>query len=63
VTRVALGGSVGLREGYLTRVLESLSLFPARYQPAVVHAELGADAGLIGAGRWAGGTVQEMGPE
>ncbi|GGO25284.1 ROK family protein [Deinococcus humi] len=63
VTRVALGGSVGLRDGYLARVLESLSLFPARYQPAVVHAELGADAGLIGAGLWAGGTVRETGQD
>ena len=54
VTRVALGGSVGLRNGYLARVRESLSLFPGRYQPQVIHAELGADAGLIGAGLWAG---------
>ncbi|WP_415813809.1 ROK family protein, partial [Deinococcus marmoris] len=54
VTRVALGGSVGLRAGYLDRVRGSLSQFPARYQPEVVHAELGADAGLIGAGLWAG---------
>ena len=54
VTRVALGGSVGLRAGYLARVRESLALFPVRYQPQVVHAELGADAGLIGAGLWAG---------
>ncbi|UQN07922.1 ROK family protein [Deinococcus sp. QL22] len=54
VTRVALGGSVGLRPGYLTRVQASLALFPARYQPKVVHAELGADAGLIGAALWAG---------
>ncbi|MEW6420554.1 MAG: ROK family protein [Deinococcota bacterium] len=49
VTRVALGGSVGLREGYLARVREALAAFPERYRPRVVHAELGADAGLIGA--------------
>ena len=54
VTRVALGGSVGLRAGYLARVRSNLSLFPERYQPEVIHAELGADAGLIGAGLWAG---------
>ncbi|ANE43856.1 ROK family protein [Deinococcus puniceus] len=54
MTRVALGGSVGLRGGYLARVQASLALFPARYQPEVVHAELGADAGLIGAALWAG---------
>ena len=59
VTRVALGGSVGLRWGYLARVRESLEQFPARYQPEVVHAELGADAGLIGAGLWAGTAAQE----
>ncbi len=58
VTRVALGGSVGLRAGYLERVRDSLAHFPARYQPEVVHAELGADAGLIGAGLWAGSAEQ-----
>ncbi len=58
VTRVALGGSVGLRAGYLRRVQGSLALFPARYQPQVLHAELGADAGLIGAGLWAGRSGQ-----
>nr|WP_245872732.1 ROK family protein [Deinococcus planocerae] len=55
VTRVALGGSVGLRPGYLARVRDSLTHFPARYRPEVVHAELGADAGLIGAALWAQG--------
>ncbi|GAA5512124.1 N-acetylmannosamine kinase [Deinococcus carri] len=54
ITRVALGGSVGLRPGYLSRVRSSLACFPQRYQPAVVHAELGVDAGLIGAALWAG---------
>ncbi|AZI43252.1 ROK family protein [Deinococcus psychrotolerans] len=54
VTKVALGGSVGLRGGYLARVQDSLAQFPERYQPRVVHAELGSDAGLIGAGLWAG---------
>lgn len=53
VTRVALGGSVGLRDGYLKRLREALGRFPQRYQPDVVHAELGADAGLIGAALWA----------
>ncbi|GAA4008397.1 N-acetylmannosamine kinase [Deinococcus rubellus] len=60
VTRVALGGSVGLREGYLARVRESLARFPPRYQPQVTHAELGADAGLIGAGLWAGRSEQTL---
>ncbi|WP_309569877.1 ROK family protein [Deinococcus sp.] len=54
VTRVALGGSVGLRGGYLTRVETALTHFPERYRPEIVHAELGPDAGLIGAALWAG---------
>ncbi|WP_034384265.1 ROK family protein [Deinococcus sp. YIM 77859] len=54
VTRVALGGSVGLRAGYLTRVRALLAHFPERYRPEVVHAKLGADAGLVGAALWAG---------
>ncbi|MBZ9749425.1 ROK family protein [Deinococcus sp. HMF7604] len=53
VTRVALGGSVGLRPGYLARVRAALTCFPVRYQPELVHAALGADAGLIGAALWA----------
>ncbi|WP_281255881.1 ROK family protein [Deinococcus hopiensis] len=53
VTRVALGGSVGLRPGYLAQLRAALAHFPARYQPEAVHAELGADAGLIGAALWA----------
>lgn len=55
VTGVALGGSVGLRPGYLARVRSALGLFPERYRPEVVHAALGADAGLVGAARWASG--------
>jgi len=53
VTRVALGGSVGLRPGYLALVRSALSHFPQRYRPEVVAADLGADAGLIGAAGWA----------
>ncbi|WP_221089812.1 ROK family protein [Deinococcus aquaedulcis] len=61
VTRVALGGSVGLRPGYLAEVRGALGAFPARYQPEVVHAALGADAGLIGAAHWAAGGVSGQG--
>ncbi len=57
VTRVALGGSVGLRAGYQDRVREALAHFPERYRPEVVPAALGADAGLIGAAAWAGRLV------
>ncbi|ACO46306.1 ROK family protein [Deinococcus deserti] len=60
ITRVALGGSVGLRSGYLDRVRASLSHFPERYQPEVVHARQGADAGLLGAALWAGQTGLQL---
>ncbi|GGK14698.1 N-acetylmannosamine kinase [Deinococcus malanensis] len=54
VTQVALGGSVGLRPGYLERVRACLGHFPDRYRPEVVHAQQGPDAGLLGAALWAG---------
>ncbi|WP_291430848.1 ROK family protein, partial [Deinococcus sp.] len=54
VTRVAFGGSVGLRTGFLAQVRAALAAFPERYRPELVHAALGADAGLIGAALWAG---------
>lgn len=60
VTRVALGGSVGLRAGYLDRVHASLGHFPECYQPEVVHARQGADAGLLGAALWAGQTGLQL---
>ncbi|MBB6097870.1 N-acylmannosamine kinase [Deinobacterium chartae] len=53
IERVALGGSVGLRPGYLERVRAALAALPEMYRLEVVHAELGADAGLVGAGLWA----------
>lgn len=53
VQRVALGGSIGLRNGYLNSVQEALLNFPSRFQPQIVHAQLGANAGLIGAAAWA----------
>lgn len=53
VTRVALGGSVGLRPGYREQVERALSEMPTRHTPEVVPAALGADAGLIGAALWA----------
>ena len=53
VTRVALGGSVGLRPGYREQVERALSEMPTRHTPQVVPAALGADAGLVGAALWA----------
>lgn len=50
--QVALGGSVGLRAGYLQYVKQTSLAFPNRFQPRIVHAQLRANAGLIGAAAW-----------
>lgn len=47
--RVAVGGSVGLAPGYLVALREALSRLEPEDPLAVVAAELGADAGLLGA--------------
>lgn len=52
VERVALGGSVGLRAGFRSRVTAALAALPDLYRVPVVPAELGADAGLVGAALW-----------
>ncbi|GHA48918.1 N-acetylmannosamine kinase [Photobacterium aphoticum] len=49
---VALGGSVGLAPGFLDLVSDYLSDLPQVYQPLVIKAQTGADAGLIGAASW-----------
>lgn len=53
IQRIALGGSVGLAEGYKDRVEHFLSLMPEIYRPDVVLAYYAQDAGLIGAAWWA----------
>lgn len=53
IERIALGGSVGLADGYLTRVLHFLGQMPAIYRPQIVLAHYAQDAGLIGAAWWA----------
>lgn len=50
---VVLGGSVGLADNYLTLVKDALSLLPTVYQPELLPALSGADAGLIGVSLWA----------
>lgn len=50
---VALGGSVGLAEGYLARVKAFLGQMPDIYCPDIVLAHYAQDAGLIGAAWWA----------
>lgn len=52
VTRVSLGGSVGLRPGYLARVRSALGVYPEVLQPDVQAAKLGKDAGLLGVAAW-----------
>jgi N-acylmannosamine kinase len=47
--RTAVGGGLGLRPGYLHRLQRALQRWPALYQHELVAAELGADAGLLGA--------------
>lgn len=53
IQRIALGGSVGLAEGYLGRVEHFLAQLPAIYRPQIVLAHYAQDAGLIGAAWWA----------
>ena len=47
--RVAVGGSIGLAEGYLTRVTGHLNVEPPLFKPQIVPAQLVHDSGLIGA--------------
>lgn len=53
IQRIALGGSVGLAEGYLARVEHFLAEMPEIYRPEIVRAYYAQDAGLIGAAWWA----------
>lgn len=53
IQRIALGGSVGLAEGYLALVEHFLAEMPAIYRPEIVRAYYAQDAGLIGAAWWA----------
>lgn len=53
IQRIALGGSVGLADGYLTCVQHFLTQMPPIYRPEIVLAKSAQDAGLIGAMWWA----------
>ena len=48
IQRVAVGGGVGLRPGYLERLRREMEQYPPIYRYQLVRAELGADAGLHG---------------
>ena len=50
---VVIGGSVGLAEGYLPLVKQYLAQMPEIYRCPLDAAQLGQDAGLIGAAAWA----------
>ena len=47
--RVAVGGSIGLADGFLPQVIAALQDEPALFRPEVVPAALGQDSGLFGA--------------
>jgi N-acylmannosamine kinase len=49
IQRTAIGGSVGLRNGYVERLREEIMQFPPMYRVELTRAELGHDAGLYGA--------------
>ena len=51
--RIVVGGGVGLAPGYLELVAAHLAAEPELFRPPLARAELGADAGLIGAASWA----------
>lgn len=57
--KVAIGGSVGLAEGYLPLVQDYLQQQPQIYQCPIVAAHLGQNAGLIGAAAWAEHQLQQ----
>ena len=46
---IALGGSVGLAEGYLERIKVHIAQLPRLFQPTLSHSQLGHDGPLLGA--------------
>lgn len=54
ITRVAIGGGLGLSTGYLERVQSTIQQLGEPWDALeVVRAQLGVDAGLVGAAAWA----------
>ena len=49
VTKIALGGSIGLADGYLDRITSHLVSLPVLFHADIVRAELGAHGPLLGA--------------
>ncbi|OOF48673.1 N-acetylmannosamine kinase [Rodentibacter genomosp. 1] len=52
IQKVVIGGSVGLAEGYLPLVQQFLNQMPPIYRCDIELAQLGQDAGLVGAAYW-----------
>ncbi|NBH75272.1 N-acetylmannosamine kinase [Rodentibacter pneumotropicus] len=50
--KIAIGGSVGLAEGYLPLIQQFLSKMPEVYHCDLISAQFGQDAGLVGAAYW-----------
>jgi len=49
ITKIAIGGSIGLADGYLSRVALHLAAHPSFFHCEIVPASLGANGPLIGA--------------
>lgn len=52
ITRTAVGGGLGLRASYLSRLQEAMRAMPPLCRHELVPAALGADAGLHGVAAW-----------
>ncbi|OOF84272.1 N-acetylmannosamine kinase [Rodentibacter ratti] len=50
--KIAIGGSVGLAEGYLPLIQQFLNEMPEVYHCDLILAQFGQDAGLVGAAYW-----------
>jgi N-acylmannosamine kinase len=50
---IVVGGGVGLAPGHLELIVAHLATEPELFRPPLARAELGADAGLVGAASWA----------
>ena len=63
VTRVAIGGGLGLSAGYLERVQATIKQLGEPWDALeVVRAQLGVDAGLVGAAAWAAAQQAKRAP-
>lgn len=47
--KVAIGGSIGLAEGFIDRIQDHLNTEPSLFRPVICPAQLGSDSPLYGA--------------